>query len=84
MLWRNGRSVVDRIVFPIIIIGSTNDLDRKKEISGQNLFLTFSNSKCTKTMQITQQGSVTAETKQDKQGEAIKEGGRSNRRDGKG
>ena len=32
-------------------------------------------------MQITQQGSVTAETKQDKQGEAIKEEGRRNRRE---
>ena len=32
MLWRNGKGVVDRIIFPIIGIGSTNDLDRKKEI----------------------------------------------------
>ena len=38
MLWRNGRSVVDRIIFPVIGIGSTNDLDRKKEISRQKVF----------------------------------------------
>ena len=41
MLWRNGRSVVDRIIFPVIGIGSTNDLDRKKEISGPKKWFNF-------------------------------------------
>ena len=44
--------VVDRITFPVIGIGSTNNLDRKKEISRQTFYFIFSNSKCFKFMQI--------------------------------